>query len=219
MSPRTTGRALGALFLAQVAIAAMVYMRLLPAGNGKGYLDTAAASAPEVRLAVLLATVLAVISVAGAIVAWPLLRRYSERLALAYVFLCLASFAHLAIENTLLRQMLALSTYAAGQGRDVIAAMGPVVRETWRQAHFANLVFAHAAGFMLHFILFRFALVPRVITGAGMAAALFAMVTVANPLMGGSFRAVTMMPVALVQLGLIVWLLVRGLRETSPVPT
>jgi hypothetical protein len=214
MTARTTGRAMGALFLAQVAIAPLVYIRLLPPGRDKTFLDTAAAAAPEVRLAVLLATVLAVISVAGGIVAWPLLRRFSERLALAYVFLCMASFALLAIENTFLRQMLALSTYATGEGRDVITAMGPVVRETWRQAHFANLVFAHAAGFTLHFILFRFALVPRVITAAGMAAALFAMVAVANPLMGGTFRAVTMAPVAVVQLGLIAWLLARGLRDT-----
>jgi hypothetical protein len=218
MSARTTGRVMGALFLAQLAIVPMVYMRLLPPGNGRGYLDTAVANAPEVRLAVLLATLLAAVSVAGGIVAWPLLRRYSERLALAYLLLSAASFVHLAIENTLLRQMLALSTtYAAGQGRDVIAAIGPVVRETWRQAHFANLVFAHAAGFMLHFVLFRFALAPRVLTAAGMAAALFAMVSVANPLIGGTFKAVTMAPVAVVQLALIAWLIVRGLKE-SPAP-
>ena len=214
MSSRTTGRVMGALFLTQGLVTPLVYFRLLPPGNARTYLETAARQAPQVRLAILLATLLGVITILVGLVAWPVLRRHGERLALGYVVLATACFTLLAMENLLLRQMLVLSTqYVAGQGRDAIAAMGPVLRESWRQAHFTTLVFAHGTGFLLHLILFRSALVPRVLAGAGMAAALFSVANVAMPLMAGTFRVTTMMPIAVVQLALVGWLLARGLRD------
>jgi hypothetical protein len=217
MSARTTGRVVGALFLVQVLFAPLVYFRLLPPGNRATFLETAAPQAPQVRLAILLATLFGVVTIAIGVALWPIIRRHSERLAVAYVAMGLGCFALLGMENLLLRQMLALSTqYAAGEGREAIAALGPVVRESWRQAHYTTLMFAHGTGFLLHVILFRHSLVPRVIAGAGMAAALFSVAAVAGPLMGGTFRFAMMTPIAIVQLALILWLLVRGLRETAP---
>lgn len=216
MSERTAGRIMGALFLAQVAVAATVYTRLLPPAHGREFLELAAPNAADMRLGILLATVLGVISIALAIVAWPVLRQRSERLALAYGALAVASFALLAMENLLLRQMLAMSLrYVAGEGREMLAAVGPTVRETWRQAHFTNLVFAHGAGFLLHLILFRFALVPRILAGAGMAASAWALVNVGMPLMGGTFTSSSLIPIALVQFAFITWLLARGLRAPA----
>ena len=216
MSARTTGRVVGALFLVQVLLAPVVYFRLLPPGNRATFLETAAPQAPQVRLAILLATLLGVVTIAIGVALWPIVRRQSERLAVAYIAMGLACFALLGMENLLLRQMLALSMqHVAGEGREAIAALGPVVRESWRQAHFTTLTFAHGTGFLLYFILFRFTLVPRVIAAAGMAAAFFSVVAVAGPLTGGTFRFAMMTPIAVVQLALILWLLVLGLREPS----
>jgi hypothetical protein len=216
MSARMTGRVMGTLFLAQVVFAPLVYFRLLPPGTRATFLETAAPHAAQVRLAVMLAALFGVLTVAIGLSAWPVFRRHSERFALTYVAAGLACFALLAMENLLLRQMLALSVqYATGQGREALVAIGPVLRESWRQAHYTTLVFAHGTGFLLYLILFRFSLVPRIIAGAGMAAALFSVFNVALPLMGGTFRFAMMLPIAVVQLALIGWLLARGLREPA----
>ena len=220
-SARSVGRLMGVLFLAQGAITPLIYFRLLRPGNGAQFLQTAAAHASEVRTALLLAFVSGLLTIGIALAAWPVLRRHSERHALAYVALAVTAFAALAMENLILRQMLAASEQAArGLGREALEALAPLMRESWRQAHFTTLLLAHATGLVLHLALLRFGLVPRIIPAAGVAAALFSMGAVAAPLLGGTFAFSSMGPIGVVQLALVGWLLVRGLdgKPDGPAP-
>ena len=218
-SARSVGRLMGVLFLAQGVLAPLIYFRLLRPGNGAQFLQTAAAHASDVRMALLLALVSGLLTIGIALTAWPVLRRHSERHALAYLALGVMAFAALSMENLILRQMLAASEQSArGLGREALEALAPMMRESWRQAHFTTLLLAHAAGLALHLALLRFRLVPRIVPAAGVAAALFSMGAVAMPLLGGTFSFSAMGPIGVVQLALVGWLLARGLDEKPEAP-
>ena len=205
------GRVFGALLLVQGALAPFINFRLLPPGNRTGFIDTAAAHAPQIRLALLLSFVMTGLTVAGAIVVWPVLRRHAPWMALAYLAVALIGFGALASENLALRQMLAMSEQVArGAGGEVLRAIAAVARETWRQAHFTTLLFGTAGVLLLHIVLFRARLVPRILAGAGMAASLLGMGAVATPLFGGVAPLGLVAPMGFVQLALTGWLLARG---------
>lgn len=80
-------------------------------------------------------------------------------------------------------------------------------------AHHTNVTVAHATVFVFNWILFRFALVPRGLAALGMAATLLSTTAVALPLLGFRFVFLLIMPTALTQLVLMLWLLIRGFEE------
>ena len=215
---KRVGQTIGAMMLARGLLAPPVYFAMLPPVTGRDYLATAAASALQIRVGVMLAFLLGALTLAIGIVATPLCRRHSERMALAFLALSVAAFATLATDNVGILTLLSLSQeYArAGGTNDVLETVGRMARSMWRAAHFTNLMVGHATGLVLNVILYRFALVPRVLAGFGVAAALVSAPAVTLPLLGYRFSALLVMPAALTQLALVAWLLVRGFEERRP---
>ena len=77
-SAKGVGRVIGALFLIQVVLATPVYIVMLRPVTALGFLATAAGSAFQVRLAVLLSLGLGALTQL-ALVFWLLTRRFEER--------------------------------------------------------------------------------------------------------------------------------------------
>jgi uncharacterized protein DUF4386 len=214
-SAKSVGRIIGLMFLVQMLLAPLVYLRLMRPVTAPGFLTSAAGSALQIRVAVLLTFGLGALTLAIAITATPVFRRYSERMALAFLALSIVGLATLAMESLAIRNMLSLSQeYAkAGAANELLLTLGGIARSTWYGAHFTNLMIAHGTGFVFYCILFRFALVPRALGVFGMAATLLSITAVAMPLLGYRFVFLMLIPVALSQLGLMPWLIVRGLQE------
>lgn len=217
-SARSVGRVIGALFLIQVVLATPVYIVMLRPVTAPGFLATAAGSAFQVRLAVLLSLGLGALTLAIAIVGLPVFRRYSERMAVTFLALSIVNLTTLAIESIALRNMLALSLeYTRAGAGQMLQTLGGLAHSTWYLAHHTNVTVAHAGVFVFNWILFRFALVPRTLAGLGMAATLLSTTAVALPLLGFRFVLLLIVPTALTQLTLIFWLLARGF-EARPFP-
>ena len=215
-SARGTGRVIGALFLVQVILATPVYIVMLRPVTALGFLATAAESAFQVRLAVLLSLGLGALTLAIAIVGLPVLRRYSERMAITFLALTIVNLTTLAIESIALRNMLALSREYARRGPgELLQTLGGLAHSTWYMAHHTNVTVAHAAVFVFNWILFRFALVPRTLAALGMAATLLSTTGLALPLLGFRFTLLLIIPTALTQLALVFWLLARGFESRS----
>jgi hypothetical protein len=217
-STKNVGRIVGLLFLVQAALAPLVYFRWITPMRGASFLETAARSALQIRVAVLLMFVLGALTLAIAIAATPVFRRYSERMALSFLALSIVGLSTLAIESIALRTMLALSQeYAkATDTKELLQTLGGMARSTSYWAHYTNLMFSHAAAVVFNIILFRFALVPRAIPAFGMAATLLSTAAVTMPLLGYRFVFLMLMPVSLSQLALMLWLIVRGFEERQP---
>ena len=216
------GRAVAALLLVQMFLSPVVNFALLqPMFKPPGFLEQAPAHATTVAVAALLGIGTGVISLAIAIIAWPVFRRQSEALALAFFAAGIAGLVASFIEQSHLLSMLSLAkTYAAANGADTeifrrIAAEAGASRYT---AHLVGLAGGGVLALVLYGGSFWFALVPRWLAGAGIVAALLEMITVALPFFGQAIVFPLLAPLGLCHAVLMIWLFVRGFAERPPAP-
>jgi uncharacterized protein DUF4386 len=214
-SAKTVGRIIGLMLLVRLLLAPLVYFELMPPATGRGFLATAAGSALQIRVGVLLAFVLGALTLAIAIAATPIFRRYGERMALAFLALSIVGLATLAADNVGILNMVSLSLESAkaGASNELFQTLGRMARSTWYGAHFTNLMLGHATGLVFIVILYRSALVPRALAAFGLAAALVSLPAVVMPLLGYRFVYLMIIPAALSQLAVTLWLIVRGFEE------
>ena len=186
-----------------------------------GFLAHAAGLPVHVALAALLGIALAAASVGIAIAAWPVLRRQGEAAALWLFAFAVASLALAAVEAGTVLAMRSLSEASHAAGADAAAqqALAGVVVAARRWAHYTHLLVGGGIAFVLYLSLFRHALVPRVLAGFGVAAALAMLVAVALPLFGERIAFVLLAPLGLAHLALAAWLLGKGFSDHGPEAT
>ena len=219
-SPKSVGRTIGVLFLLQVLLAPPVYTEagMLRPVIVPGFLENAAASATQIRFAMLLVFVLGAITLAVALVALPVVRRHSERMAMLLIAMSTIGLATQAIESVTVRRMVSMSVmYVRPEApRALLDTLGALARSSWSSAHFTNLLVGHVTMFVLYVVLFRFALVPRALASVGLAATLLSMTAAVRPLIGFPFAYWMIMPAGIIMLALTLWLIVRGFADRPP---
>jgi hypothetical protein len=218
-SLRPASQWLAALLITQLVVGPIANFALL--GNtfdgAGGFLVNAAPNARSVGLAALLSIGLAVVSAAIAIVLWPVVRPQSERLALWLAVLAAAGIALAGIENAQLMSLVSLSqAYVAAAPPDeaLYQALRGVVGSYRNWAHVIQLLTMGGLLFATYGVLYRLRLVPRLLAGFGVLAALSQMIAVAKPLFGGWVIFPMLAPLGLANLALIAWLLWKGLDSS-----
>src|SRR5688572_12043338 len=100
-SPQSVGRWIGILLLLQAVIGVVVnFVLLAPEIAGPSvFLTNASANPSRFSLAAVLMVAAGGLSIAISTIAWPVFRRHSERMALAYFGLCVAGLALAAVES------------------------------------------------------------------------------------------------------------------------
>jgi hypothetical protein len=215
---KNAGRTIGVLFLVQAAVAPVVNFVLLgPALIAPpGFLVNAAAHSTQVDAAVLLLLVTGALWVGIAVTALPVIRQYSRPMALWFLALAVICFSGVVIEGLAVRSMLALSQeYAKADPANValFQAAATTTRSLRNSAHYTNLLVSGAAFLVLYSALFRFALIPRVLSALGLATAALLIAGALIPLFGQRTIMLLFMPVGLSQLALVSWLLIKGFEE------
>jgi hypothetical protein len=218
-SLRFASRWFAALLITQLVVGPIANFALL--GNtfdgAGGFLVNAAPNAQSVGLAALLSIGLAVVSAAIAVVLWPVVRPQSERLALWLAVLAAAGIALAGIENAQLMSLVSLSqAYVAAAPPDeaLYQALRGVVGSYRNWAHVIHLLTMGGLLFATYGVLYRLRLVPGLLAGFGMLAALSQMIAVAKPLFGGWVVFPMLAPLGLANLALIAWLLWKGLDSS-----
>ncbi|HEV8332562.1 MAG TPA: DUF4386 family protein [Steroidobacteraceae bacterium] len=217
---KNAGRVAGALILVQGIGGYIVNFGLItPATAPPGFLINAAPHALRVGMTALLGIVTGAFAMAIAITVWPVFKKHSERMALCFLALGIAALALAVVENGRLMSMLSLSqAYAASGATDPAAFEGlrGVVAASRNWAHFTQLIIGGSTFFVLYATTFRFALIPRVLAGFGMAAIALQMATVAAPLLGGQIIFQLLAPAGIANLALALWLLTKGFADKDP---
>jgi hypothetical protein len=217
---RTVGRIVGVLFLVQVAVAPLTNFGLLaPALNApSGFLANAAANSAQVYLAVLLLTVAGALWIGIAVIALPVLRQHSHSFALWFFALAIVSFSGLLIEGFAVRSMLALSqqyAQAGGGAAALFEAPAALARSLRSSAHYTNLLISGVSLLVFYGALFRYALIPRVLSSLGLVAVVLLIAGALIPLFGQRTVMQLFMPMGLAQLALVLWLIIKGFQERS----
>jgi hypothetical protein len=213
----SVGRIAGALLLVQMTAGYVTNFVLLQSAIGPpGFLVSAAAHATQVGLAALLGIVAGAISLAIAITVLPILRKFSERMALTFLALSTVALSLAVVENAKVMSLLSLSqAYAATNGADPasFAGLRGVVAAARNWAHFTQLIVGGSTFVALFATLYRFALIPRALAGFAVAAAALQMVTVARPLFGAQVIFPLLAPAGIAFLLAALWLLVKGFAD------
>ena len=220
-SAKRLGRTIGLALLVQGVLTPPVYAALLPPVTAPTFLATAAAHATSIRAALVLSLILSTITLGVALAVLPIARQHSERLAIGYVAVTALGMATMAAETIAFRNLLALSLEYAKPAapRELLQSIGAVAYSTAIQTHFTNLLTGHGSLLLLYVILFRLALVPRVLAIAGVIAGVIGIADVAQPLLGSHFSFFWVLPAGLCLFALIARLVVKGLDDRpSPAP-
>jgi uncharacterized protein DUF4386 len=214
---KKVGRIAGVLILVQMIGGYLANFGLLaPVFAPPGFLVNAAPHALRVGVSALLGIVMGAFAAALAITVWPIFKKHSERMALAFLALAIAALALAVVENGRLMSLLSLSqAYAASGSADPAAFEGlrGVVAASRNWAHFTHLIVGGSTFFALYATAFRFALLPRALAMFGMAAVAAQIATVSLPLLGGHVIFPLLAPAGIAHLALALWLLTKGFAD------
>ncbi len=210
-------RTLGALFLAQMVGSFVVNFTLTKPLFGKpGFLETAAPHARQIGASALLGIAIGAIFLTITILAYPLFRPLSQRMALWFFGMGVVSLAVAVLEQSSVMSMVSLSqayAQAAPAEQAQFQALRGVVASSRNWAHFAGRLTDGGVLLALYAMLFRFALVPRALAAVGLAASVLQMATLSLPFFGYPVMFLLLAPIGLCQLALVVWLFLKGFRD------
>jgi Domain of unknown function (DUF4386) len=221
-SAKSIGRVIGVLLLLQLAAGLTLPFILLRPGivGYPGFLATAAANSRQIRWAVFIAFVGAALTVALALAALPVFRRYSTATAHAFLAVCAISCTLDVVHNASVMSMLSLSQRYLEAGRSDAGLYQPLaalVASTRRWAHYTQLTAIGAWIFVFYSSLWRFRLVPRALASLGIIGILlqFTGVTLLT-FLGYSQEGRMAMPLGPIHIAVAAWLMAKGFPGGSP---
>ena len=222
-SAKSIGRIVGALvFLHLIVGLTTPYILMTPLNKAPtAFLAGAAERAVPLRLAVMMLFVGAGVVVGIVAAALPIFRTRSEALTVWLVAMAAANLALQASENAGFLSMLSLSQeYVKAGAVEAGPFLAPalVVRAAWRWAHYTHLLVQVSWMLLLYVLLFRHALVPRLLAGIGAIACLLQLGGITLPALLG-YRLPSQeafgIPLGGAYLALAGWLLVRGFEDPA----
>jgi hypothetical protein len=207
-------RIIGVLVILQATIAFTVNFVLeAPLFGAPGFLSSAAHYPRQIGLAAVLGIAGEALWVGIAITAFPIFRHYCSALTLWLAALAIVVLAVAVVENAAMMSMVSLSGAYAKAGAvdpgqlEMIRVVTAAARN-W--PHFLARMLDGCTIFVLYAVLLRSRLVPRLLAGCGLIAAVLQVGGVAMPLFGHAVVFPLLAPLGLVQLMLAVWLIARG---------
>lgn len=187
-----------------------------PVFAAPGFLVNAAVHPLHLTLSALVGIATAIVALGVTIAAFPVVRKHGESLALWFFAFAVANFTLAVVEQIALLSLQSLSnayTGSATPDEALFQALRGVVSAARNWAHYVHLIISGGTLLIFFGALCRYALVPRVLAGFGMVAALLQMTGVAMPLFGRGVAFPLLAPLGLAMLATAVWLLFKGFAD------
>lgn len=210
---KSVGRIVGILLFAHFVGLTVGFILLIPVTSPEFLQNTAAVSS-QIRAAVFLLFATSVLTIGISIYAFSFFREHSHRMALWVVAFSIIWFAMQAVDNQHILSMMSLSQqYVEGGGSnaEVFRMLAMAARSERKWAHYTELLVIDLWFFLFYVTMFRFALVPRALSGFALAMVLVHTVGIALPvLLGYTQLLVLAYSMALSYVVMGTWLVVKG---------
>jgi len=220
-SNRRTALTAGILFIAATIASLLGTAIEQPVLTGTDYLTRISEHMTRVSAGGLLELVAAGTSAGIAISLYPVLKRWSGTLALgAVVFRAIEAVMYTvgAVSMLSLVNVAQRFTQVASSGHGWFQAIGDSLLAVRQEAILAG-VFAFALGALMYYVIFyRSRLIPRWLSGWGIAAEVLMLVACLSALFSHhpvTSYTILILPIALQEMVMAVWLIVRGLRAPA----
>lgn len=211
-SNQKTARIIGVLFLLIFALGVTMYQFLQTSLFADDYLTATSANGTNIIISTLLGVINGITSIIIAVLFFPIFKKYSQNLALTYLAFCIVNCVMILIDNTSVLSLLDLSIVYVENASSSLEVMGTLLYERHAWTHYLVLLISCFPVFILYYTLYFSKLIPRVISIFGMFAAILMFVEMGSTIFGHGISMNMMLPMALVQLTLPIWLLIKGLK-------
>lgn len=214
-SNQKAGRISGALLLFVFVTGVLIFQFLQgPVLFSDEFLSTTSEHSNQIIVSVLLSMLSGLATIVIATILLPIFKRHSSLLGYLYLAFCIVSFIAVMIDNVSVISMLELSNEYVANGSDSsLNILETLVYQRHRWTHYFYLLLSCFPVFVLYFTLYRSKLVPRVISIFGIFAVALMFVEEVLSIFGQGISMDMLLPMALVQLALPIYLLVKGLKN------
>ena len=216
-SAKTTGRTIGLLLLLHLITGLMTpYILLQQLTRPVTFAAINSVSGFQIRLAVMMLFVGGAMTIVIAITGMPVFRNYSYAMALWLVALAIANFSLQGGEIAGYMSVFTFSqNFATANAADLALyeLVGMTVRSAWKWIHYTHLLVMVSWMFSLGLMLWKSALVPRVLAALLLITSVLQITGITLPqfLAYPSPNLMLMgMPLGFVYLALSVWLMIKG---------
>jgi hypothetical protein len=220
---KTTARIVGVLYIVGTVAGILSYVVTGPVQNAQDYLMSVPASETRLVVGALLVLTMGLALAMVPVVMFPILRKHNEALALGYVVFRggLETVTYLAIATGWLLLVPLSQIYVQAGVLDAanFQALGTLFLEASEIASILTIVFCLGA-LIFNYLLYQTKLVPRWLSGWGFIAivpylaagllAMFGLITALSPIYN-----ILQLPLALQEMVLAVWLIVKGFNSSA----
>ena len=213
-SNQKAGRISGALLLFVFVSGVFIFQFLQgPVLFSDEFLSTTSENSNQIIVSVLLSMLSGLATIVIATILLPIFKRHSSLLGYLYLAFCIVSFIAIMLDNVSVISMLELSNeYVVSGGDSSLNILETLVYQRHRWTHYFYLLLSCFPVFVLYYTLYRSKLVPRVISGFGIFAVALMFVEEVLSIFGQGISMDMLLPMALVQLTLPIYLLIKGLK-------
>lgn len=221
MTHQTTARVIGILFVIATVAFSLSVVLLLPVLSAPDYLLSISSNEQRVAVGTLLELVNHIAVVGIAVVSYPILKQFSERVAIGYVAARSIESVLFAIGTMHLITLTNISQTFVSAGEppsSYFHTLGEVllVGHNWDNAALLFIAFGVGA-ILLNYLLYRTKLVPRWLSGWGLVAAVMIVATRVMLISGLDLSSSTVammdMPIMLQEMVFAVWLIIKGFNS------
>ena len=214
-SNHTIGRISGILLLF-VFISGILIFQILqgPSLFSENFLSTTSQNANKIIGSVVLGIFSGIASIIVAILLLPIFKRTHYTLAYLYVAFTILNFISIMIDNVSVLTLLELSKEFSKQGSDsAINLLGTIAYEKHSWTHYLYLLISCFPVFILYYTLYVSNLVPRILSIFGLFAVALMFIEEVLLIFGHGISMNMLLPMALIQLTLPLWLIFKGLKS------
>ena len=217
---KRTARIMGAWFLGTFVFSIPAFWFYDPLLNHPGYV-TGHGQDRRVATGALLQICLAVCGIATAVVIFPIVRRQSEELALAYVTARLFECTFILVGIVAVLGIVTLQQDVAGAAEGTLAYTLAAIKD-WTFLLGPGWVVGWGNGLILGYLMYSSGLVPRKMTWLGLIGGPLIILTGTLVLFGvtndsGALKGIATIPEGLWELFLGIYCTVKGFRPSSPI--
>ena len=213
-SNQRVGRITGALLLF-IFISGVVIFQFLqgPVLFSDNFLTTTSQNSNPIIISVLLSILSGLATITVATLLLPIFKRHNPHLAYVYFAFCILGFIAIMIDNVSVISMLELSNeYVKNGNHTSVDMLETLVYQRHRWTHYFYLLLSCFPVFVLYYTLYLSKLVPRIISIFGIFAVILMFIEEVLSIFGHSISMNMLLPIALIQITLPLWLLFKGLN-------
>ena len=220
-SSQKNARIAGVLFLLSMVLGIYNNLFLLSSKFfAENFLTNVGSNSKAVIQSILISIILGIFSVVISILVYESFKHYSKILAMSFFALNIAKFSFSIVDKAVVFSILSVSQEflsANGADENFYRLLGNVFINARDLTHLLELFFGFITSILFFYILFRTRLIPLTITAFGLIASFIGATEMLLNLNGYNHKwhLLMLLPMALTQLILAVWLIVKGFNRSE----